>query len=322
MVYVLHSLSNIVKKIIIYLNIILAILAFNANNALSQVKFYDGLTPRILNQINTFRSSPLSYLDSLGIGAEQIQSIWGEGGLAYLSLGLPLLSLDQSLTIAAKVHLEDMFNNGYISHLSQDGLTPEERAAQSEYNALLIGESIAFLCFENYIPPAQAANILLRQLFQDALLQQTAEGAPLVFAPYEDIGIVLAGSTFKIEGKTYNVYALCIEFGLPTTSSQNLLVGRVYLTDGNTKPSPNSGIKGVELNFYNIQGKMFAKTFSFPDGTFFIPKPSNEQYVYVYMHVPNGKKEPLLGKLLTAGLQRVDLSYQSDWLNLTNNGQD
>jgi len=249
------------KKLAVFLSIVLMILAVKTQNAFSEADFYDELTSEILEEINTFRTHPLSYVDSLGIKTEQIQSIWGERGVAYLSSGLSLLSLDQSLTIAAKAHLEDMFNNIYISHLSQDGLQPEERATQSGYNALLIGESIAFLCFENYISPAQAADILLRQFFKDALLQQTAEGAPLVFAPYENSGIALGSSTFKIEGKLYNVYGMCILFGVNKNTLQKLIVGRIYVEK---LYQPLSNIK-VTLK----KGDDIYNTITFLDGSYF-----------------------------------------------------
>lgn len=57
--------------------------------------------------------------------------------------GLSPLVLSSNLTIAAKLHSQDMANNNYFSHYSLDGRSPRDRARDAGYFYLPIGENIA-----------------------------------------------------------------------------------------------------------------------------------------------------------------------------------
>lgn len=57
--------------------------------------------------------------------------------------GLSPLVLSSNLTIAAKLHSQDMANNNYFSHYSLDGRSPLDRAKEAGYFYLPIGENIA-----------------------------------------------------------------------------------------------------------------------------------------------------------------------------------
>lgn len=53
---------------------------------------------------------------------------------------------NDSLANAAAAHAMDMYNKKYFAHVSPQGITPDEWAAQQGYNAVSLGEDIA----ENY----------------------------------------------------------------------------------------------------------------------------------------------------------------------------
>jgi len=56
---------------------------------------------------------------------------------------LPLLILSSNLTIAAKLHSQDMANNNYFSHYSLNGRSPLQRIREAGYPYSPIGENIA-----------------------------------------------------------------------------------------------------------------------------------------------------------------------------------
>ncbi|PZF86497.1 hypothetical protein C1I92_01440 [Jiangella anatolica] len=57
--------------------------------------------------------------------------------------GCPALRVDPRLTTAAREHSEDMRERLYFSHVSPDGLTPEDRAAAEGYTAP-VGENLSY----------------------------------------------------------------------------------------------------------------------------------------------------------------------------------
>ncbi|UWQ99925.1 CAP domain-containing protein [Rhodobacteraceae bacterium S2214] len=57
--------------------------------------------------------------------------------------GLTMVTYDARLDAAAQKHAQDMLDNNYFSHLSQDGRTPSQRIAAEGYVAAYAGENIA-----------------------------------------------------------------------------------------------------------------------------------------------------------------------------------
>ncbi|HUE98688.1 MAG TPA: LysM peptidoglycan-binding domain-containing protein [Anaerolineales bacterium] len=58
------------------------------------------------------------------------------------SVGLPALSVNAQLTTAAEVHATDMLCNNYLSHISPDSTTPEQRVEEAGFNASLVVENL------------------------------------------------------------------------------------------------------------------------------------------------------------------------------------
>jgi uncharacterized protein YkwD len=56
--------------------------------------------------------------------------------------GLPALTVDTELMTAAKNHAVDMLCNNYLSHISLDGSTPEDRVQEAGFTASLVLENL------------------------------------------------------------------------------------------------------------------------------------------------------------------------------------
>lgn len=282
------------------------------------LEIYENYNSAILDKINTFRENPLKYAEVLGISVDKLKEVWGESGLDYLKSGFFQVSLNNTLVLTARKHLQDVMESKSISHLYLNGYTAERMSIEYGYNALLVSESIVGVGFENYISPEKALEIMLNSLIRDALLKESKEGAPMVFAIYQDLGMAFGGTTIEIEGKKYNIYILCLEYGLPRNTPYDVLVGKVFLTS--SSHSENllaSGLRDVTLRIYNEDFQQVCKKITFTDGTFFVKNPPRDQYVYIKLNVPYGSKNPLWGKFIKNDLKRFDLPYPKKWI--TNN---
>ena len=60
------------------------------------------------------------------------------------SRGIKILTFDISLRKIAREHSEDMFQRGYFSHYSPEGLTVADRALKAGIDFLVIGENLAY----------------------------------------------------------------------------------------------------------------------------------------------------------------------------------
>jgi uncharacterized protein YkwD len=69
----------------------------------------------------------------------QLQTLINEERTAA---GAPALTLNAQLTEAAEAHAQDMLCNNYLSHISLDGSTPEDRVAEAGFDASLVVENL------------------------------------------------------------------------------------------------------------------------------------------------------------------------------------
>lgn len=80
--------------------------------------------------------------------------------------GLHPLKADKALTIVARKHSDDMFQRGYFSHLTPDGITPSARINLAGIRFITSGENLALgqtlnICHEGLMnSPGHRANIL------------------------------------------------------------------------------------------------------------------------------------------------------------------
>ncbi len=227
--------------------------------------FYDDLEPVILERVNSFRQDPWQEAEVLGLNREEISHLWPAEDLSRWSEGLSPLSWNPLLAQMAQNFLQELLEDLRWEHLSREGWGPEERAQQLGYEPLLLGESLAILLFENYLPPERALSLLLEGLFRDALRRKSPEGAPFLFPPYQELGAALVGGQIFLEGQGFNFYALCLEFGLPRDPTKPVLVGRVYQKNKDSKiPLP-----GSRILLFNQEHRVLGRAFDYPDGSFY-----------------------------------------------------
>jgi uncharacterized protein YkwD len=69
----------------------------------------------------------------------QLQTLINEERTAA---GLPALTVNPQLTAAAKAHATDMLCSNYLSHISPNGSTPEQRVEAAGFNASLVAENL------------------------------------------------------------------------------------------------------------------------------------------------------------------------------------
>jgi len=252
------KLSGLIPKFLL----ILVIFICSGSNLLfaKNIHFFD-VQEKLLNRINELRAHPLSVARHLGLDIIEISRKWQ--GIRFDVSILPF-DLNENLNKMAKNHIIEMVTNGYIGHKSNLGQTLEQRAEYFGYNGIFNGESIAVFCFENFVSVDNAIDVLWRDMVKDAFYRISAEGAPLLFPLYKDLGVGLAGGQITLNGNTYNAYILCLEFGVPGFSGYFL--GRIF----HEHPLPEYSISNLQIiGFHN--GNFFSKIICFQDGSFYIP---------------------------------------------------
>jgi len=122
--------------------------------------------------------------------------------LQRANFGLPPVSENSELDLAALAKAQDMFENQYFAHEAPNGDGPAEVAAQSGYEYIAIGENLALGNFEN--------DEILVQAWMDSL----GHRANILSNLYKEIGVSVIKGTF--EGKT--TWMAVQEFGLPLSA--------------------------------------------------------------------------------------------------------
>ena len=116
--------------------------------------------------------------------------------------GLPTLSLNDRLNIAAENKVDDMFNRKYFAHISPDGVSASDLARDAGYEYIVIGENLALGNFKD------------DKELVEAWMASPGHRANILTKKYEDIGIAVKSGEF--EGKT--VWLAVQTFGIPESS--------------------------------------------------------------------------------------------------------
>jgi len=229
------------------------------------------------------------------------------------------LELSEPLNLAAQEFLRRAVEEMAFSHVLPDGSYPKSRVEEQGYAALFVGESLAYLGFENYLPPEKALEIVLNWLLENAPQQQVPESAPFVFPAYRDFGMAMAGVTISIEDRIYNFYLFCFLFAVPLEEEGEFILGRFYDDrDQNGLPTPEEGLAGVRVFFSPLEGGESAETCTLADGSFFLPVSSPG-----LLDLGSLEEEPFLPRLEIFSPQPLFVRAPAPklWLNLTNGGQ-
>jgi len=183
----------------------------------SGVSFADEVLPSpqdeaLLDLINQARENPLAVAASLGMDPEKILSDLPELE-KILQEGLPPLTWNENLAYAARAHTEDMFAQGYYSHISPDGRSYEERIQESGYPAAVSGESLGMILFANFIKPDDAVRLVFEYMFQDELDPSRTEKRNILDPCLREAGISIQSGALTLGGARWNVYLATCDFG-------------------------------------------------------------------------------------------------------------
>ncbi|NOR04962.1 MAG: hypothetical protein GQ575_01480, partial [Deltaproteobacteria bacterium] len=116
----------------------------------------------ILARLNLARSDPWAEAERLGLDTEVLRAeVVPEETAVLWDQGLWPLAPNALLTEVARLHGEDMLQRGFFSHVTPEGLTPEDRVISAGYNATIVKEELGALAFISYLDPGEAAQMLM-----------------------------------------------------------------------------------------------------------------------------------------------------------------
>jgi hypothetical protein len=203
-----------------------------------------------LQWVNEARANPWAEAERLGLNVTELREQVGESVASQWDEGLPPLEWNEQLALAATCHVQDMLDRVYYSHVSPEGVGPEQRIRSAFYDPIFYGESLGGVAFTKVISAEKASHIIYEGLLMDALCQGS-EGAPLLDPLLRDIGLYLGGGQLLLEDSWYNVYILTCDLGRmhePVSDGQGILWGHVFKDlNGNGRYDQGEGIPGLSV---------------------------------------------------------------------------
>lgn len=182
------------------------------------------------------------------------------------------LASDQALVDAGHVHAQDMLENNYFAHNSQNGDTPTDRAAAEGYVGG-VGENIAWNGSTGTIDQTFETETAHRNLFFSP-----SHRTNLMNDPYDHAGMAVDfGPYTHTDGRTYNSVMVAQEYGF-NTGGDPYLTGVVYsdtVIDDDFY-SIGESVQGVRVTAVDGQGTSYFTTsgpsggynLELPDGTY------------------------------------------------------
>jgi hypothetical protein len=166
----------------------------------------------LVDLINAARKDPLGTAATLGMDPAKIMADFPEL-IDILTRGLPELAFDARLYRSAQKHTADMLANNYYAYESSDGRTLWHRMNDEGYAAILSGESLGLLFFNNFISAETAVGRIFANMFRDEL-DPAGSGMKNILNPgLADIGVSIGGGIYNFNGYTGNVYLAVCDFG-------------------------------------------------------------------------------------------------------------
>ena len=209
----------------------------------------------ILARLNLARSDPWAEAERLGLDPEVLRAeVVPEEVAVQWDQGLWPLASNTLLTEIARLHGEDMIKRGFFSHVTPEGLTPEDRVLTAGYFAEIVREEMGALAFNSFMDPGEATQILMDSLLRDSLTQRlSVEESTLLNERAVEVGIALCAGETVIEGiGSINVYVLCIVTARPTTAWHPVQCGHVCVdVNSNGWCEPDECLPDVSLNRLN-----------------------------------------------------------------------
>jgi uncharacterized protein YkwD len=200
------------KRIVVILLFLVFLLGETSVSAFADEVLPSPQEEALLALINQARENPLAVAASLGMDPEKILEDLPELE-KILQEGLSPLTFNGNLAEAARVHTEDMFAQGYYSHLSPDGRDYDERIREIGYPAVVSGESLGMILFANFINPEDAVRLIFEYMFQDELDPSRTEKRNILDPCLKEAGISVQSGALGLGGARWNVYLATCDFG-------------------------------------------------------------------------------------------------------------
>jgi hypothetical protein len=217
----------------------------------------------ILARLNLARNNPWAEAKRLGLDPEVLRAeVVPEEVAAQWDQGLWPLVYNDVLHEVARSHCEDMIERGFFSHVTPEGLTPEDRVIIAGYDANIVREELGALAFNTYLDPSEAAQALMDVLLRDSLIQrETEEGPTLLNERVVEVGIALLGGELITCEEQTHAYVLCILLVRPDGPSAEtwLQCGRLY-NDSNCNCIYDDGEGLPEMEMAIRNGEILAVT--------------------------------------------------------------
>ncbi len=112
-----------------------------------------------------------------------------------------------------------MLARGYTDKVTPEGLTVEERIANSGYWPLITGESIGLVVFANYLPPQVAIEVIFESMLREELLNRDETRWNILNAELTEVGIAFEAGVFAVGGGFFNVSLAVCDYGKPYSPS-------------------------------------------------------------------------------------------------------
>ena len=217
----------------------------------------------ILTRLNLARNNPWAEAERLGLDPEVLRAdVVPEEVAAQWDQGLWPLTSNALLNEVALQHCEDMIERGFFSHVTPEGLTPEDRVIIAGYDVNIVREELGALSFNTYLDPSEAAQALMDVLLKDSLIQrETEEGPTLLNERVVEVGIALLGGELTTCEEQAHAYVLCILLVRPDGPSAEtwLQCGRLY-NDSNCNCIYDVGEGLPEMEIAIRNGEILAVT--------------------------------------------------------------
>ncbi|MDL1959665.1 MAG: CAP domain-containing protein [Deltaproteobacteria bacterium] len=217
----------------------------------------------ILGRLNLARNNPWAEAERLGLDPEVLRAdVVPEEVAAQWDQGLWPLVHNDILHEVARAYCEDMIEHGFFSHVTPEGLTPEDRVIIAGYDANIVREELGALSFNTYLDPSEAAQALMDVLLRDSLIQrETEEGPTLLNERVVEVGIALLGGELTTCEEQAHAYVLCILLVRPDGPSAEtwLQCGRLY-NDSNCNCIYDVGEGLPEMEMAIRNGEILAVT--------------------------------------------------------------
>ncbi|HLO41276.1 MAG TPA: CAP domain-containing protein, partial [Phycisphaerales bacterium] len=230
----------------------------------------------LLELVNRARANPMAEAAYLGVDLTEGLT---QGQAARLVPQEPL-ALNEALTIAARLHSQDMADRGFFDHINPDGMNPTDRATAQGYD-YSAGENIAAGYFS-------MDSVHLAWL-------QSVEHRLNVLSLYEDFDDSFKYTEFgagtgipTIEGDPYGVYQTQM-FGYQGAMPDIFVLGVVY-TDGDSDDfyTPGEGKSGVEVTVLDAGLNIIGSYTTDAAGNYQISVPNGE-YTLVFTELSTGE---------------------------------